>query len=118
MTLEWPIWNSPWELYFHGFVWVPLLQRLILLTGPGLAALYRHGRHLGWGWHRLLELPRGRAIALNMFMGLLVPVGVGLTIRLVVGPFGEDWSGTPIEVIGFLLAFLVTWLVSRGTKNS
>lgn len=123
MNLEWPLWESlcesPWELYFHGFVWVPLIQRLILLSKPGIAALYRHGRHLGWGWHRLLELPRGRAIAANLMMGLLVPVGVGMTIRLLVGPFGEDWDGTPLWVTGILLGTLLihtAWDVRRTWK--
>lgn len=106
MTAEWPFWNSPWELYFEGFVWVPLLQRILLLSGPGLAAMFRHGRHLGWGWHRLLELPRGRAIAANLLIGLLIPVGVGLIIRLVLGPFGEKWDATHLWVSGSLLIFL------------
>ncbi len=104
---DWPWWNTPWELYFKGFIWLPAVQRLLLLAGPGLKAMHRHGRHLGWGWERLLELPRGRSIAINLAIGLIVPLLVGLGVRLAVGPFGGDWNDTKLWVSATLVVFLV-----------
>lgn len=103
MLFDWLGWGTPWGFYFNGYLWLPFLLRLALLGGPLTALLLRHGPHLRWLWQRLLELPRGRTIALNLLLGLTVPLLVGISIRLTLGPFGKGWAEAPLwATLGYL----------------
>ena len=63
-------WDSAWELYFHFLIFIPIIQRLILLGEPALMAVRLHGHHLKWLFERLREIPRGYTIAVKFTIGL------------------------------------------------
>ena len=45
-------WGTPWELYFHILIFIPIVQRLIMLGEPALKAIQIHGHHLKWLFDR------------------------------------------------------------------
>ena len=71
-------WDTPWELYFHALIFIPIVQRLIFLGEPALKAIQIHGHHLKWLFERLKEIPKGYSIAAKFTVGLLVPATIAL----------------------------------------
>ena len=71
-------WDTPWELYFHALIFIPIIQRLIFLGEPALKAVQIHGHHLKWIFERLREIPKGYSIAAKFTVGLLVPATIAL----------------------------------------
>ena len=63
MLADYFTWDTPWELYFHILIFIPIIQRLIFLGEPALKAIQIHGHHLRWLFDRLLEIPKGYSIA-------------------------------------------------------
>ena len=119
MGPEWNFWDTPWAFYFEGYIWLPFLVRLLLLSGPVLIGTRRHGHHLRWFWKRLLEFPRGKPIALNIILGIAVPLVVGLTIRFSVPPFGSGWDKWSYSMAVIFLIFLgvhFVWDLRRVLK--
>ena len=92
-------WDSAWELYFHFLIFIPIIQRLILLGEPALMAVRLHGHHLKWLFERLQEIPRGYTIAVKFTIGLLVPTTIALMRFFVPNP---DSSGD-VELAGVTL---------------
>ena len=92
-------WDSAWELYFHFLIFIPIIQRLILLGEPALMAVRLHGHHLKWLFERLREIPRGYTIAVKFTIGLLVPTTIALMRFFVPSP---DSSGY-VELAGVTL---------------
>ena len=64
-------WDTPWELYFHALIFIPIIQRLIFLGEPALKAVQIHGHHLKWIFERLREIPKGYSIAAKFTVGLI-----------------------------------------------
>ena len=60
-------WDTPWELYFHALIFIPIIQRLIFLGEPALKAVQIHGHHLKWIFERLREIPKGYSIACLLY---------------------------------------------------
>ena len=92
-------WDSAWELYFHFLIFIPIVQRLILLGEPALMAARLHGHHFKWLFERLREIPRGYTIAVKFTIGLLVPTTIALMRFFVPSP---DPSGY-VELAGVTL---------------
>ena len=63
MLADYFTWDTPWELYFHILIFIPIIQRLIFLGEPALKAIQIHGHHLRWLFDRLQEIPKGYSIA-------------------------------------------------------
>ena len=78
MLTDYFTWNTPWELYFHILIFIPIIQRLIFLGEPALKAIQLHGHHLRWLFERLKEIPKGYSIAAKFTVGLLVPATIAL----------------------------------------
>jgi len=113
-------WNTPWELYFHILIFIPILQRLIFLGEPALKAIQLHGHHLKWLFERLREVPKGYSIAAKFTIGLLVPATIALMRLFIFEPdddgivkvFGmalktPDWSETPPWQMYAIVIFFV-----------
>ena len=92
-------WDTPWELYFHILIFIPILQRLIFLGEPALKAVQLHGHHLKWLFERLKEVPKGYSIAAKFTVGLLVPATIAL-MRFFKFP-------NAIVLIFFLILYLI-----------
>jgi hypothetical protein len=112
-------WDTPWELYFHILIFIPILQRLIFLGEPALKAIQIHGHHLKWLFERLKEIPRGYSIAAKFTIGLLVPATIALLRFFIFEPesgtvevFGKtltppDWGQTPDwQIVAIVLFFI------------
>ena len=112
-------WDTPWELYFHILIFIPILQRLIFLGEPALKAIQIHGHHLKWLFERLKEIPRGYSIAAKFTIGLLVPATIALLRFFIFEPesgtvevFGKtltppDWNQTPDWQIFAIILFFI-----------
>ena len=112
-------WNTPWELYFHILIFIPILQRLIFLGEPALKAIQIHGHHLRWLFERLKEIPKGYSIAAKFTVGLLVPATIALMRFIIFEPengvvevFGKsltppDWNDTPDWQLIAIVVFFV-----------
>ena len=99
MITDYFTWNTPWELYFHILIFIPILQRIIFLGEPALKAIQLHGHHLKWLFERLKEVPKGYSIAAKFAVGLLVPATIAL-MRLFI--FEPDNEGI-VKVFGMAL---------------
>ena len=112
-------WGTPWELYFHILIFIPILQRLIFLGEPALKAIQIHGHHLKWLFERLKEIPKGYSIAAKFTVGLLVPATIALMRFVIFEPvdgvvevFGQtlrppDWDKTPQWQLIAIVVFFV-----------
>ena len=112
-------WDTPWELYFHALIFIPIVQRLIFLGEPALKAIQIHGHHLRWIFERLREIPRGYSIAAKFTVGLLVPATIAILRFIIFEP--EDgvveffdltltppnWEQTPPWQIWLMILFFV-----------
>lgn len=128
-------WDTPWELYFHILIFIPILQRLIFLGEPALKAVQLHGHHLKWLFERLKEVPKGYSIAAKFTVGLLVPATIALMRFFIFEPnaagevdvFGEilkppDWNDTPpwqeIAIVVFFVGHTyLDWRRVWDTRN-
>ena len=79
-------WDTPWELYFHALIFIPIIQRLIFLGEPALKAIQIHGHHLKWIFERLREIPKGYSIAAKFTVGLLVPATIAVLRFIIFEP--------------------------------
>ena len=86
-------WDTPWELYFHALIFIPIIQRLIFLGEPALKAIQIHGHHLKWIFERLREIPRGYSIAAKFTVGLLVPATIAILRFIIFEPEDEVLIG-------------------------
>ncbi len=113
-------WDTPWELYFHILIFIPIIQRLLFLGEPALKALQIHGHHIKWLFDRLQEIPRGYSIAAKFTVGLLVPATIALMRFIIFEPengivevFGKElrppsWDQTPTwQIIAIVVFFIV-----------
>ena len=112
-------WDTPWELYFHILIFIPILQRLIFLGEPALKAIMIHGHHLKWLFERLKEIPKGYSIAAKFIIGLLVPATIAIMRFVIFEPeggivkvFGKEleppnWDNTPEWQIYAIIIFFV-----------
>ena len=127
-------WGTPWELYFHILIFVPIVQRLIMLGEPALKAIQIHGHHLKWLFDRLRDIPKGYSIAAKFTVGLLVPATIALMRFFIFEPengvvdvFGKtlvppNWDQTPnwqiySIVIFFVLHTYLDWRRVWDTRN-
>ena len=129
-------WDTPWELYFHILIFIPILQRLIFLGEPALKAIQLHGHHLKWLFERLKEVPKGYSIAAKFTVGLLVPATIALMRFFIFEPengivevFGRtltppDWKQSiengwqvPAIVIFFTMHTYLDWRRVWDTRN-
>ena len=89
MLADYFTWDTPWELYFHILIFIPIIQRLIFLGEPALKAIQIHGHHLRWLFDRLQEIPKGYSIAAKFIVGILVPATIALMRFVILGNVGS-----------------------------
>lgn len=119
MDTDWSPLDSPWHFYFEGYILIPVIVRLVLLIGPSYVGLKLHHRHISWLWTTLMSIPRGRTIAINLTLGMTVPLILGLGVRLFVEPSGEDWEFfhyIPTILFGIFLGGHFIWDTRRVWK--
>ena len=134
MITDYFTWNTPWELYFHILIFIPIIQRLIFLGEPALKAIQLHGHHLRWLFERLKEIPKGYSIAAKFTVGLLVPATIALMRFVIFEPengvvnvFGKTlrppgWEETPDwQLIAIIIFFVghtyLDWRRVWDTRN-
>ena len=119
MLADYFTWDTPWELYFHILIFIPIIQRLIFLGEPALKAIQIHGHHLRWLFDRLQEIPKGYSIAAKFIVGILVPATIALMRFVIFEPnegvvevFGKtlmppNWNKTPNWQIWAIILFFI-----------
>ena len=114
-VLAWPSFPpvNAWDAYVGIIIWIPLLMRLVFLTGPFRRTLSKLVPHGGWFFKRVKEAPiRGLGLILfNETLGFTLPPLLVLTFRMLSDPLGwETWGDTPIIAGLLLVMFLGLWI--------
>ncbi len=110
-ALVWPSFppGNVWEMYVGIIIWIPLLMRLVFLTGPFRRTLSKLVPHGGWVIKRIKEAPI-KGLGLLMFnetLGFILPPLLVLSFRMLSDPLGwETWGQTP-TFAGLMLLFLL-----------
>ena len=85
-VLAWPSFPpvNAWDAYVGIIIWIPLLMRLVFLTGPFRRTLSKLVPHGGWFLKRVKEAPiRGLGVILfNETLGFTLPPDSGEKLTL------------------------------------
>ena len=114
-ALVWPSFppENVWEMYVGIIIWIPLLMRLVFLTGPFRRTLAKLVPHGGWVIRRIKEAPI-KGLGLLMFnetLGFILPPLLVLSFRMLSDPLGwETWGQTPTFAGLMLLLLLGLWV--------
>ncbi|MCP4846693.1 MAG: hypothetical protein GY899_01950 [Verrucomicrobiaceae bacterium] len=99
--------TGPWQAYLWYIVFLPLVFRVFLVTGPLFRVVRILAPHGGWAINQVRELPiKGiPLLMLNEVISFVLPPLLAFTVRLVVDPFGwQNWS--EVNALSLLLLFI------------